>query len=260
MFEIFQKTGLHCRLSKIIQSLIFAVIFVGSAAGQYGVDQWTADNGLPQNSIYGIKQTRDGYLWMATVDGLARFDGARFTIFNKSNSPGIINNRFTSIFEAENGDLWAGTEESGLVRYHQGKFTVYGVESGLSDSNVFFITGDADGNPLVVLINREIYRFSNEKFSKFDGVMTSPQIAPILQSSIFCASDLYKKQFMCLAAGQPANLLPADDMPSLNFINAVQDVDGTIWILTDAGLVHLENGKVTKVYTKQDDLPETRFF
>jgi hypothetical protein len=51
------------------------------------------------------------------LDGLARFDGVRFTIFNKSNSPGIVNNRFVSLFEAASGDLWAGTEESGIVRY-----------------------------------------------------------------------------------------------------------------------------------------------
>ena len=263
MFEIFQKTVLQCHLSQIIQILIFAVIFVGSAAGQYGVDQWTADNGLPQNSIYGIKQTRDGYLWMATLDGLARFDGVRFTIFNKSNSPGIVNNRFTSLFEAENGDLWAGTEESGVIRYHQGKFTSYGVESGLGTSVLDFSFGDTNENPLALLGNFEISRFSNEKFSKFNGVMTSLQIAPISKPKsipIFCSADLNKRQFMCLAVGQPANFLTADDMPSLAFISAVQDVDGTIWILTDAGLVHLDKGKVTKVYTEQDVLPENPLF
>ena len=89
---------------------------------QYRFDHWTADNGLPQNSVYGIVQTQDGYLWLATFDGLARFDGARFTIFNKSNSPGIVNNRFTSLFETASGDLWAGTEESGAGRFRVGRF------------------------------------------------------------------------------------------------------------------------------------------
>src|SRR5262245_32659542 len=74
---------------------------------QYRFDQWTTDNGLPQNSVRGIVQTRDGYLWMTTFDGLVRFDGVRFTVFNKSNSPGIANNRFWTIFEDRFGDLWA---------------------------------------------------------------------------------------------------------------------------------------------------------
>ena len=98
-------------------------LLLTAAQAQYRFDQWTADDGLPQNSVNGIVQTRDGYLWLATVDGLARFDGVRFTVFNRSNSPGIVNNRFVSLFEAASGDLWAGTEESGVVRYHQGRFT-----------------------------------------------------------------------------------------------------------------------------------------
>ena len=102
---------------------VLLLLLVCSAPhAQYRIDHWTADDGLPQNSVYGIVQTRDGYLWLATVDGLARFDGVRFTIFNKSNSPGIVNNRFISLFETAGGDLWAGTEESGAGRFRAGRF------------------------------------------------------------------------------------------------------------------------------------------
>src|SRR4051794_31221929 len=94
---------------------------IASVRAQYRIDQWTADDGLPQNSVYGIVQTHDGYLWLATLDGLARFDGVHFKVFNKSNSPGIINNRFVSLFETAGGDLWGGTEESGAVRYRSGR-------------------------------------------------------------------------------------------------------------------------------------------
>ena len=79
----------------------------GSAVAQYRFDHWTADNGLPQNSVRDIVQTRDGYLWFATFDGLVRFDGVRFTVFNKGNSPGMAGNRFTWLFEDRFGDLWA---------------------------------------------------------------------------------------------------------------------------------------------------------
>ena len=51
---------------------------------QYRFDYWTADNGLPQNSVRDIVQTRDGYLWPATFDGLVRFDGVRFTVFSRA--------------------------------------------------------------------------------------------------------------------------------------------------------------------------------
>ncbi|MBA4121932.1 MAG: hypothetical protein H0X72_05660 [Acidobacteria bacterium] len=54
-----------------------------TAQAQYRFDSWTADNGLPQNSVYSIQQTPDGYLWLTTLDGLVRFDGVKFTVFNK---------------------------------------------------------------------------------------------------------------------------------------------------------------------------------
>lgn len=92
-----------------------------TALAQYRFDHWTADSGLPQNIITVIQQTPEGYLWVATLDGLARFDGVRFTVFNKSNTPGISSNRFTCLYEDAQGDLWAGTEVGFVTRYHEGQ-------------------------------------------------------------------------------------------------------------------------------------------
>src|ERR1043165_4445690 len=78
------------------------------AAAEYRFDVWTADSGLPQNSVRAIVQTRDGYLWVGTLDGLARFDGVRFTVFNRANSPGLSGNRITALHEAADGALWMG--------------------------------------------------------------------------------------------------------------------------------------------------------
>ena len=50
---------------------------------QYHVDTWTTVDGLPQNTVYSILQTRDGYIWFTTLDGLVRFDGVRFLIYNR---------------------------------------------------------------------------------------------------------------------------------------------------------------------------------
>ncbi len=61
-----------------------------TAPAQYRFDHWTADNGLPQNSVRDIVQTRDGYLWLATLDGLVRFDGVRFTVFRLVHTPTLI--------------------------------------------------------------------------------------------------------------------------------------------------------------------------
>ena len=83
--------------------------------GQYRFDTWTTDNGLPQNGVRQITQTPDGYLWFTTFDGLVRFDGLRFTTFNKSNTKGISNNRFTGIYADKDGTVYAQTMEDGLL-------------------------------------------------------------------------------------------------------------------------------------------------
>ena len=57
------------------------------SASPFGVTVWTVDDGLPQNIVRGLHQTPDGYLWIATLDGLARFDGVRFTVFDKNTTP-----------------------------------------------------------------------------------------------------------------------------------------------------------------------------
>jgi ligand-binding sensor domain-containing protein len=110
---------------------------------------------LPQNTIRSIVQSRDGYLWLTTFDGLARFDGVRFTVFNKSNTPGLNSNRFTSIVEDKYGTLWAGTEDGGLTAYRNGVFKTYTTADGLVGNHVVSIEFDRNG---------EIYLGQDNKF------------------------------------------------------------------------------------------------
>src|SRR5215471_13537857 len=98
---------------------------------QYNFSSWTIDDGLPQNSVYAILQTHDGYLWFTTLDGLVRFDGVSFTTFSKSNVRQLKSNRFNSLLEDRNGDLWIGTDDSGVARYHAGQFFTYTTDDGL---------------------------------------------------------------------------------------------------------------------------------
>ncbi|HQR32271.1 MAG TPA: two-component regulator propeller domain-containing protein [Blastocatellia bacterium] len=122
---------------------------VWSVRAQYRFDHWTADNGLPQNSVRDIVQTRDGYLWFTTFDGLVRFDGVRFTVFNKSNTPGIPSNRFYAILEDRQGDLWATLETGEVVRRHQGRFTSFNRAHGLSGEINPSLVEDEQGNLLI---------------------------------------------------------------------------------------------------------------
>ncbi len=120
------------------------------AVAQYHIDSWTTDNGLPHNSVRAILQTRDGYLWLATADGLVRFDGVRFTTFNRENSPGMMGNRITALLQDNNGDLWMGSDGS-FMRLRNGVFTSYGGESGVPNGMVAGMTLDLSGDPLILL-------------------------------------------------------------------------------------------------------------
>ena len=94
-------------------------------AQEYRFDVWTTANGLPQNTVTGVVQTPDGYLWLSTFDGLARFDGVRFTIFDKGNIKGIINNRIARLFADREGAVYAVTENNVVTVYRNGAFRSY---------------------------------------------------------------------------------------------------------------------------------------
>src|SRR5262245_17324296 len=121
-----------------------------AAQGSYRFDVINTNNGLPQNTVRAILQTRDGYLWFTTFDGLVRYNGERFEVFNKANSKGITSNRFLSLYEDVDGALWIGTEDGGLTHYSNGRFRTYTVDDGLPSTLVHAIRRTSDGDLLVV--------------------------------------------------------------------------------------------------------------
>src|SRR4051812_49431974 len=74
-----------------------------TAANGYLLRGWQTETGLPSDKVRGICQTRDGYLWLATHQGLARFDGNRFTVFNSSTNPELLPGFGYSLVETANG-------------------------------------------------------------------------------------------------------------------------------------------------------------
>jgi diguanylate cyclase (GGDEF)-like protein len=85
----------------------------GRAITQYIQSAWNSEAGLPQNSVHAITQTRDGFMWMGTEEGLARFDGVQFKVYNTRNTPGLPSDYIQSLRASSDGSLWVGTD-SGL--------------------------------------------------------------------------------------------------------------------------------------------------
>src|SRR3974390_1069053 len=82
---------------------------------QYIHRVWTQEDGLPQDTVRAITQTPDGYLWIGTEEGLARFDGYDFVTFNRRGGM-LPNDSVVTLAVARDGTLWAGTP-GGLVSY-----------------------------------------------------------------------------------------------------------------------------------------------
>lgn len=230
-------------------------VAVTCASAQYRFVSWTTETGLPQNSVNDIHQTRDGYLWLTTFDGLVRFDGVRFTVFDKGSTPGISSNRFLRMFEDSQGDLWAGTEEGGLVRYRQGRFSSYGKEAGLPSLNVVYLTEDEQKFVVAYFAGVGVMRFANENLypikplDKFQDNASTPTVA----HRVPCARN--GERIGCLAYGAWG---VADGLPSLDRVSpdAVEDGHGTLWLATsDPAVVKIEHGKITRVYREKDGLP-----
>ena len=224
---------------------------ISTGFGQYHFDSWTADNGLPQNSVQAMVQGHDGYLWLATFDGLARFDGLDFTIFNRSNSPGLDSNRLVALYETPGHDLWIGSETGGVTRYHNGEFTGFSTQQGLRHGQVTGISGDERGN-VWVLSDNKIVRWAGGRFE--DASNNFPADLPFASYVIgrHGRSGFWGVNYHALVHfkdGQLNYWTRGDGLPSLNIQSVAEDQHGALWIVTrDAGLVRIENGKIVKLY------------
>ena len=81
----------------------------GRAAVGYLIDVWDTEDGLPNSTVTAVAQTPDGYLWVGTYDGLARFDGVRFVTFDPGNTPELRHARVQALYVDTSGTLWIDT-------------------------------------------------------------------------------------------------------------------------------------------------------
>jgi ligand-binding sensor domain-containing protein/signal transduction histidine kinase len=108
---------------------------------------WQREQGLPQNFIRALGQTRDGYLWVGNDEGMARFDGIRFTSFGLPE--GLHNGRVNVLYGDSHGTLWIGSAGGGLTRLRNGQFTTFTKHDGLP-SDVITALGEDRQNRLWV--------------------------------------------------------------------------------------------------------------
>jgi len=246
-----------CRLLSFC--LIF--LFVSPIFPQYRFENWSTEQGLPYKTVRGVLQTRDGYIWAATSDGLARFDGVRFTVFNTANSPGLKTNRLMHLAETQDGSLWISGEAGGLFRFSDGIFSSLSTVEGLPSDTILSIYADRTANRLKFLTQRGIAVWEDEKIVSVEHLPKPPHLyASLLDSTgAFCIKekDVVRRH---TDGGIIEYKLPGD-LPETVLARVYEDRAGAVWI----GVFHLPNPGKAKLYifknnqvsifTERDGLP-----
>jgi signal transduction histidine kinase/ligand-binding sensor domain-containing protein len=230
---------------------------VPGSDAQYHFDVWTTDNGLPQNSVASILQNRDGFLWFTTNDGLVRYDGVGFTVFNAGNRKDLKTSRFSQIFEDAQGGLWTITEDHMLIGYREGHFKTYTTEDGLPHNHVVDMLGDAEGNLLAETLNG-VAIYKDRKFTVEGlpdkrahlgfGVPDQPEVV-----WHFDSPWLYRVENGRRTREIALNGLVLSDIKSL-----YEDRNGELWVgITNGIVLRFKDGKRTD-YAKKNGLPGNR--
>lgn len=225
------------------------------ALTQYLRTVWTQEQGLPQDTIRAIAQTKDGYLWLGTDEGLARFDGYEFVVFNKANGD-LLANAITALAGADDGSLWIGTT-NGFAQYRDGRFQWFTTQEGLPDNDVAGLYTDHTG-ALWIVAGIYLSRYEHGTFTNFAPGPEMP-----ITSARTVSEDREHNLVVAglggvglLAGGRYKPLVDASILGKILVTATVVDRRDHLWIGGIRGLVErLPSGQVRR-YGIRDGLPD----
>ncbi len=199
---------------------------------------WTDREGLPSNSILDVVQDRDGYIWLASYDGLVRFDGERFTVFTQKN--GGFDGRSARTLElAPDGTLWIGSNAAGLYSYRDGVFRRYGLDEGLPDLSVRAIAVDSSG-ALWVGTARGVSRRQGDRFEPAlppggPELGITNFLLPLADGSILVGSNL--TGLWQIAGRRALPYLEGEGLQKASYSAGLLDGIGQLWLGTTSGRI-----------------------
>jgi signal transduction histidine kinase/ligand-binding sensor domain-containing protein/DNA-binding response OmpR family regulator len=221
--------------------------------------QWTLRDGLPQNTVDALLQTRDGHLWMATEEGLARFNGVYFKVFNSSNAAAFRSNYISALFEDRQGALWIGTLGGGVVRDSGNRFDAVGRSSGFSRNFINAITQTPDGT-VWFGTDDGLISYTGQRFQRHAEV---PELtgATIRCLAVTEAGDL----FIATNTGLIRARVLAGKLTIMGWLlrgSVVEALyparDGGLWAGTETGEILRLDGNRTRKYAADRGLPSAQ--
>jgi ligand-binding sensor domain-containing protein/signal transduction histidine kinase len=215
---------------------------------QYVVDTWQTAEGLPLNSVEAIARTPDGYLWIGTQEGLARFDGNRFTVFDRSTEAALPDKWISALYVDVSGRLWIGTR-GGMAIFENGRFSPYNQVASLMHASIRVILKDSTGRIWVGTETGlvEIDGESSRVFGTADGLRDS-SIEALLE-------DRNHVLWVSTATGGLHRLVGDKiETPQVGLdasagrVSAMyQDRDGSLWLGTQSGRLYQGTGNQGRV-------------
>jgi len=213
---------------------------------QYNIRSWSTRDGLPNDKIIAVYQSAQGYIWWASQEGLVRFDGAGFEIFDKKNTPAFPHNQVTALVEDKDSTLWISTIR-GIVKYRNGKFEPVQAESGVGSFISNTLSIDRKGNCLVGT-RTGVLRVVNGVLTKLD-LSGNPQI---VSANAICEDQ---EEELWIGTGQGLKLFSSGQMrdasgngipDNANITSLCLGKDQTLWVGTLEGLYSAKPGHPRK--------------
>jgi len=209
---------------------------------QYTQNVWNVQTGLPQNSVQALAQSQEGYLWVGTEDGLARFDGVHFTLFDRENTPGLQSNDIRALLVDRANNLWIGTDGGGLTRYSDGQFTTFNSRNSVLSDSITALAEDSAGQLWIGTDGGGLCRLSNGFLTRYttrDGLPGNAILslaagprgtvwAGTYQGLVRIASDHPAAFSVTIFAVKDG--LPHNDIRALAVAR-----DGAVWLATEGG-------------------------
>ncbi len=218
-----------------------------SVEANFVVQGWQTDSGLPHNAVTSIEQTQDGYLWLGTSNGLARFDGVCFTTYRSIDHPGLRDNSILCLYEDRAGTLWIGTERGGLSAYSERKFESVAVSEGASSESILCIGEGASGELWVGTPSGLNRSDSAKAFFQSEPISGGP-VASIRQPQRSPVMFAARKGIHQLRNGRVEPYEPGPGELRTNaFLCLHQDFGHRLWAGGPIGLVRVENSGETSV-------------
>ncbi|MCP4154686.1 MAG: response regulator [bacterium] len=238
--------------------LLFLVMTISGNAldpqkkiARYLLTEWGSEE-LPHNRVNDVLQTGDGYLWLATREGLVRFDGFRFRVFDKNNTKQITDNWILTIYEDRRENLWIATKKGGILRYKKGEFTLAEIP-GLSHPEITTFFEDSRGNMWIGTqygLNC-LKEGGNTVYTTKQG-LSGTKISAVREDdkgNLWIAT--WGGGLNRLKNGQFAYYLTNEGLADNKISSLYKDNRDRLWIGTQKGINRIENGKITTYTTEQ---------